>query len=1160
MANSQDTTGGRSPAFNPSPNFYYLSHHEPHLVYAATMAERVWGLDPVGAIVHLRRFGELMLKYVAARWAVYDPTLTAAQLTRALARKGLPSNIDQMFRALRESGNQAAHAGQGDQHLALQHLKIAFELAVWFQRTFGNNRKFSPGPYVLQPTEGDTSSLKAQLQALQEQAAASHAATEAARAELKAALEAEMQRTLGAEQAARKAREEAELWEAYAAEAEAKAINDQTALRQLQAELDAMRRQRERDLLALQSTAAAATPEQEQARRDDATATAATIELDEAATRVLIDQQLREAGWEVDSLTLRYAKGARPQKNKFMAIAEWPTASGPADYVLFLGLEAVGIVEAKKKAKDVPSILQQAKRYSKDITLPEGVAPCGGPWGQNKVPFLFATNGRPYLKQLETKSGIWHVDVRRPQNLAKALTGWHSPEGLQQLLKQDIDLANDKLKNDPVDSLGLRDYQERAILAVEAAVTEGATTCLLAMATGTGKTRTAIGLIYRLLKSGRFRRILFLVDRSALGEQTLDALQSTKLENLQSFPEIYDVKGLRDITPDTDTKLHVATVQGMVRRLLDAADPSQAPTVDTYDCIVVDECHRGYGLDQELTEGEFKLAEYGIRTQSDYISSYRRVLEHFDAVKIGLTATPAAHTTEIFGKPTFQYGYREAVIDGHLIDHEPPVNLVTKLAEEGIHFEKGAQVRLFDPLLSVDSLAELDDEVNLEIDSFNRRVLTENFNRVVCTELAKHLDPTSDEKTLIFAATDAHADTVVKLLKEAFEAQYGEVDDAAVEKITGTIDKPLERIRHFKNERYPNVAVTVDLLTTGIDVPKICNLVFLRRVRSRVLYEQMLGRATRLCPAINKAAFFIYDAVALYEALEPVTNMKPVVAKPNISFAELVRELQEVEDEEARQTALEQLIAKLQRKKQQMSVEALDRFETAAKMGPGELAKLLKQSTPEQAAAWFHAHELVLGALERTLEPRALFVSDHHDELVRVERGYGRGNKPEDYLDAFQRFVRDNLNQLPALIIVAQRPKELTRAQLKEVAILLDAKGFSERSLQTAWREKTNQDIAATILGFIRQAALGDALVPYEERVDKALKKLLQSQPWTKPQRDWLERIGKQLKKEKVVDRAALDEGQFAAKGGFDRLNKVFDGKLEQILQQLSEDVWSRVG
>src|SRR5690606_20064301 len=152
--------------------------------------------------------------------------------------------------------------------------------------------------------------------------------------------------------------------------------------------------------------------------------------------------------------------------------------------------------------------------------------------------------------------------------------------------------------------------------------------------------------------------------------------------------------------------------------------------------------------------------------------------------------------------------------------------------------------------------------------------------------------------------------------KEAFQEQYGEVDDDAVQKITGTADKPLARIRHFKNERYPNVVVTVDLLTTGIDVPKICNLVFLRRIRSRVLYEQMLGRATRLCPEIGKETFLIYDAVALYEALQPVTSMKPVVARPQVSFRDLVREIQEVSDEEARQAALDQLIAKLQRKKQ----------------------------------------------------------------------------------------------------------------------------------------------------------------------------------------------------------------------------------------------------
>lgn len=287
-----------------------------------------------------------------------------------------------------------------------------------------------------------------------------------------------------------------------------------------------------------------------------------------------------------------------------------------------------------------------------------------------------------------------------------AVGGWHSPEGLKEILKQDIDAANEKLQAEPIDALGLREYQETAIKAVEAAVAEGKDTCLVAMATGTGKTRTAIGLIYRLIKSGRVRRVLFLVDRSALGKQTGDALEEIQLENLQTFPEIYDLKLLEDIKVDTDTKLHIATVQGMVRRLLDPSDVSEAPTVDTYDCIVVDECHRGYGLDQELTDAEFKLAEYGIRTQADYISRYRRVLEHFDAVKIGLTATPAAHTTEIFGKPTYLYGYREAVIDGFLIDHEPPVSLITKLAEEGIRFEKGAQVRMFDPVLSQDKLAE----------------------------------------------------------------------------------------------------------------------------------------------------------------------------------------------------------------------------------------------------------------------------------------------------------------------------------------------------------------------------------------------------------------------------------------------------------------------
>jgi type I restriction enzyme R subunit len=464
-------------------------------------------------------------------------------------------------------------------------------------------------------------------------------------------------------------------------------------------------------------------------------------------------------------------------------------------------------------------------------------------------------------------------------------------------------------------------------------------------------------------------------------------------------------------------------------------------------------------------------------------------------------------------------------------------------------------VQLFDPTTTGIDLVTLEDEVNIEIDSFNRTVLTENFNRVVCRELARHIDPTEPGKTLIFCASDTHADLVVDLLKKAFREQYGDVDEDAVVKITAAADKPQHQLRRYKNEQLPNVAVTVDLLTTGVDVPKITNLVFLRRVRSRILYEQMIGRATRLCPAIEKETFRIFDAVALYEALEPVTQMKPVVASPNISFGQLYSEIQAATDREARRTCIEQFVAKLQRKKQRLKGKSLDDFTAAARMTPGELAEHLKDSTPDEAARWLRENSLVLGLLEGSHNTRPLLVSDHEDELLRVEHGYGKGKKPDDYLAEFEKFIRENMNKLPALLVVAQRPRELTRRQLKELALLLDGAGF-----QVAWRDKTNEDIAATIIGFIRKAALGDPLVPYPERVDRALKKLLAKQAWTDPQRKWLNRIGAQLKKEKVVDRSAFDEGQFASDGGFARLNKQFEGRLEQLLAELADDIWAAPG
>ena len=234
--------------------------------------------------------------------------------------------------------------------------------------------------------------------------------------------------------------------------------------------------------------------------------------LSEAETRYLIDEQLRKVGWEANTKTLRYANGTRPQKGKNLAIAEWPTDStvgknGFADYALFVGLKLVGIIEAKKAAIDIPSVLDfQCKDYARLIKA-EHKNYVIKSWGAYKVPFVFATNGRKYLKQIETKSGIWFLELRIGSNAPKALQNWPSPEGILEWLEKDVLAANAALQNTPFDllrdpdGLNLRKYQIRAIEAAEQAIINGQQTALLSMATGTGKTRTILGMIYRFINT-----------------------------------------------------------------------------------------------------------------------------------------------------------------------------------------------------------------------------------------------------------------------------------------------------------------------------------------------------------------------------------------------------------------------------------------------------------------------------------------------------------------------------------------------------------------------------------------------------------------------------------------------------------------------------------
>lgn len=1162
----QDLAPGRSSAVNPpywgtsafgqkpgtrvpgalmsvaSANFAFLERYDPQLVRLAGLAERYFPEDANGCIVKLRMFGELLAMIVAARFGLMEADDSQADRLRRLKDRGsLPQQVLDLFHHIRIAGNDAVHDFTDEHRTALSALKKARALAVWFHQTMSGDRRFQPGPFVppRQPVD-ETPALRAEMERLQAELAASRTIAEQATANA----EAEARRRLSAEQRADQAERERAEWEALAEAVEAD------------------RARVEAHIAALQDRAEAAPPQAITTIVEQGIEAGQDLYLDERETRRLIDAQLRAAGWEADSEILNFSVGTRPQKARFIAIAEWPTRTGPADYVLFHGLTALAVVEAKRIATDTPALVQQAKRYSRSfIVKGSEEIPEGGPWAQYRIPFVFATNGRPYLKQIENKSGVWFCDLRRPTNLARALEGWYSPAGLRELLKQDVEAAHERLQAEEFTyGLRLRDYQRRAVLAVEHALAHDTRQMLVAMATGTGKTSTAIALIYRLIKTRRFRRILFLVDRTALGEQSAAAFKTARMEQQKPFTDIYDLKELGDIRPDPDTKVQIATIQSLVKRILFAECDADVPPVDQFDCIIVDECHRGYLLDQELSD-----AEMTFRNEDDYISKYRRVLEHFDAVKIGLTATPALHTVQIFGEPLADasYSYREAVIDGWLVDHEPPRRIITRLAEDGMVWHLGEEVAIYDPGTRQIDLIHAPDEVRIEIDQFNKRVITREFNRVVCEELANNIDPSLDEKTLIFCATDGHADIVVDELKKALTARYGAVEDDAVIKITGAADKPQQLIRCFRNERLPNIAVTVDLLTTGIDVPRICNVVFIRRVASRILFEQMLGRATRLCPEIGKKAFRIFDAVGLYAALQDLTTMRPVVVDPKISFAQLIDEAGRHVDPQARKAVVEQIIAKLQRTRRDLTQDARQRLEDAAAMPAEALADFLRARPVEEAVAWLREHPQVAGLLDQrtAAEPMKLIISHHPDELRRIERDYGTGlAKPQDYLEGFKRFITANLNIVAALTVVTQRPRDLTRADLKALRQQLESAGFPEISLRIAWRDATNADIAASIIGFIRQAALGDALIPYEDRVARAMSAILSGRPWTTPQRTWLERIGKQLAKEIVVDRAALDSGEFQAHGGFSRINKVFDGRLETILGEINETLWRTAG
>lgn len=1076
-------------------NFDFLSRDFPVLANFGKLAEQYCFSDANSCLIKLGMIGENIVNLIFTYDGIdlpYDNT--AVTRIDTLMREGLLTrDLCDILHAIRKARNKATHENYGSTDEAKTLLQMTYSLCEWFMQTYGD-WNYQNQPFVM-PSETEMSNY---------------------------------------------------------------VVADKEQEKKFEDELTKE----------AEETALSAPKVSQEERRKQSALAAGKRQPSEAETRYLIDEQLRKVGWKADTEQLRYSKGTRPEKGRNMAIAEWPTDSqvgnrGYADYALFVGTELIATIEAKASYKDIPSVIDyQCKEYSQNIREKDSQYQIGT-WGKYKVPFTFATNGKPYLEQYKTKSGIWFLDLRQSYNAPRALQGWMSPDGIKELLALDTESKNENLKQmsfdflTDKDGLNLRTYQLNAIKAAENAVIGGKQNVLLAMATGTGKTRTVLGMIYRFLKTERFRRILFLVDRTSLGEQAQDVFKEVKLEDLMTLDEIYNIKGLEDKEIDKETRIHIATVQSMVKRILYNTEDTM-PAVSDYDLIIVDEAHRGYILDKEMGEDELLY-----RNQTDYQSKYRSVIEYFDAVKIALTATPALQTTKIFGEPVFKYTYREAVIEGYLVDHDAPHELKTKLSSEGIHYKSGDTVTIYDTVTGEITNSELlDDELDFDIESFNRQVITENFNRTVLAEIARDIDPESPEeqgKTLIYAVDDQHADMIVSILKEIY-SETG-VDNDAIMKITGSVGggnkkKVQEAIKRFKNERYPSIVVTVDLLTTGIDVPEITTLVFMRRVKSRILFEQMLGRATRLCPEIHKTHFEIYDPVGVYDSLEPVNTMKPVVTDPNTTFMQLIDGLEVIDNEEKVRNQINQIIAKLQRKKRKMSSEMMSHFtDMTGGLEPTQYIDKLENEPIDVAKNRILANKELFRMLQETKSNggRPVVISDKEDEMVSHTRGYGDNERPEDYLDAFSVFVKTNMNEIAAINIVCTRPKDLTREELKSLRLTLDREGFTTQQLNTAISQMTNEEIAADIISLIRRYAIGSVLISHEARIRKAVEKLVKAHKFSKQEMNWIKRMETYLMNESVLNVKIFDEDvRFKEQGGFKKIDKVFQNQLENIVLELN--------
>ena len=907
----------------------------------------------------------------------------------------------------------------------------------------------------------------------------------------------------------------------------------------------------------------------------------------EEKARQTIDEKFIQSGWAIQNmkeLNLSSALG--------VAVREFPTSTGPVDYALFVDGKPVGVVEAKRDelGESITDVENQSGRYANSKFK----------WVKTDYSIRFAYEA--------TGKIVRFTDYADVKCRSREVFSFHRPETLQKLLKQPDTIRNNMKHFPKLDETGFRKCQINAIRNLDNSFAENRPKALVQMATGAGKTFTAITAAYRLLKYGKMNRILFLVDTRGLGEQAeREFLAYTPNDDPRSFSQLYGVRRLKSSYIPGDVQICISTIQRMYSILkgeeLDeqaeetpfaeyVTAESKAPKEVVYnekvppeffDCIIVDECHRSI---------------YNVWSQ---------VLSYFDAFIIGLTATPDKRTFAYFDENIVsEYPREQAIVDGVNVG-EDIFLIETEIGQRGGQIMKQL-IEYRDRLSRQKRWQQMDEDVDYTPSQLDRNIVNPSQIRTVIRcfkeNLFTTLFPRRKEvpKTLIFAKTDSHADDIVQIVRE----EFGEGNDFC-RKITYSADNPETVLSSFRNDYNPRIAVTVDMIATGTDVKPIECLIFMRDVRSKNYFEQMKGRGTRVLsrdelqkvtPSAteNKDHFVIVDAVGVTKSKK--SDTRPLERKPTVSMKELMLNVALGAKDEDTLTSLANRVIRLNNKlskaerkqfKETVGISAdttaerlLNAFDedvilSQAQQQTGEEApteEQLRQAQQElikEAVAPFH-NPAVRDYVENVRRSHDQIIDNVNIDAVTYA---GFDSQQEENADrvisTFRSFIEENKDEIIALRIVydeAYKNRPMAIEKLKELYARLKEKGVTVERLWDCYAIKKPDKVRrgtmaqlTDLISIIRfEMGYAENLTPFADKVNYnfmqwTLKRNAGAVHFTDEQMEWLRLIKEHIAASLSILPEDLDLTPFDRKGGLLGFYEVFGDSYEALLNEMNKEL-----